>query len=76
MTTGQRTTWLLALWRKAFADLSSLLQIDVPVLLLACLVLESESEDRTALLDGVFALFVVGEGGCDQVESRRGGPGI
>jgi hypothetical protein len=44
--------------------------------LLAFCVLEGESEDRAALLDGIFAFFLVGEGGSDQVEGFGRGPGI
>jgi hypothetical protein len=57
-------------------DLAGLFQVNIPTLLLACWVLEGESEDRASLLDGVFALFLVGEGGSDQVEGFGRGPGI
>jgi len=56
----QLTTRLLALWRKAFTDCASLLEVNVPILLLALFVLQSEGEDRTALLDGIFALGITG----------------
>lgn len=52
------TIGLLVGGRKTLADCSGLFQINVPVFLLALIVFECESEDRAALLDGVFALGV------------------
>jgi hypothetical protein len=65
----QHTSGLLIRRCKPLADFTSLLQVNVPVFLLALLVLESKREDRSALLDGVFTLGIAGEGGSNQVES-------
>lgn len=58
----------------ALADSALLLQVDVPALGLAGLVLEGEGKDGAALLDGVLAVGLAGgEGRVDLVEgSRRG----
>lgn len=56
------------------ADLAGLLEVDVPALGLASLVLQGEGEDAVALLDGVLALILGGgEDGVDGVEGHRGG---
>lgn len=72
---GSHTTRLLAVWRVSFTDSSRLLQVNVPVLLLAILVLECECEDCTGLLNGIFAVGFAGESSGDRVESCGGGEG-
>lgn len=58
----------------AGGDLARLLEVDVPALGLAGLVLEGEGEDGVALLDGVLAVLGAGvEGRGDGVESDGGG---
>lgn len=58
----------------AGGDLARLLEVDVPALGLAGLVLEGEGEDGAALLDGVLALGVArGKSGVDGVEGGGGG---
>lgn len=62
---------------RALADFPFVLQIDVPALLLAGLVLQREGVDTGALLDGVLTLGFVGrEGGVDGVEGGRGREGV
>jgi hypothetical protein len=70
----ERHSSFLALGREPFANRTGLLEINVPGVCVASSVLERESEDGAALLDGVFAVgFGGGEGARDFVESRRGG---
>lgn len=58
----------------ALADDTLVLEVNVPALLLAGLVLEGEGEDGVGLLDGALALGLVAlEDGVDGVERRRGG---
>lgn len=55
------------------ANTAGLLEVDVPALRLASLVLEGEGKDTVGLLDGVLALGVgAGEDAVDDVESGRG----
>lgn len=55
------------------ANTARLLEVDVPALRLASLVLEGEGKDTVGLLDGVLALGVgAGEDAVDDVESGRG----
>lgn len=54
-----RTASLLALGSKTLANDALVLQVDVPALLLAGLVLEGESIDAVTGLDGVLALSII-----------------
>lgn len=54
------TSWLLVSRSSALADFAGFLQVNVPVLLLALVILDSEREDGAALFDGIFALGIVG----------------
>jgi hypothetical protein len=66
----EHTSWLIA---ESLPDNTLLLEIDVPALGLARLVLEGEREDRVALLDGVGALSRIRlQGGVDEVEGLGG----
>lgn len=59
---------------KTLGDLALGLEIDVPAVGLAGLVLEGEGEDGVALLDGVLTLGVGGGEGCvDGIEGLGGG---
>ena len=70
---AQHTSRLVA---EPLADHTLLLEVDVPALALARLVLEREGEDGVALLDGIGALsWVGGQGGLDEVEGLGGGEG-
>lgn len=70
----QRDISLLALWRRAFANSSRLLEIEIPLLFLASLVLEVEGEDGTAGFDRVLTVGVGRrERAGDLVEGGRGG---
>ena len=72
MTTKARlTTGLLALRGSTLANGTGLLQVDVPALLLAGLVLQGESEDGTTLLDGGLLVGIAGDGRGDGIESLR-----
>lgn len=54
-------------------DTTSLLEVNVPALSLAGLVLESKGKDSVGLLDGVLALTLgAGEHAVDDVESSGG----
>ena len=66
---GKRTSRLA----KTLTDLTGLLQVNVPALGLASLVLQGESEDGTALLDGILAIGLRRvESLVDGVEGRGG----
>lgn len=70
---NQRDGGLLALGRDALADGAALLEIDVPGFFLAS-VLEGETEDGAAALDGVLSVGVGGrERARDFVEGGGGG---
>lgn len=59
---------------ETLANLAGLLEVDVPVLRLASLVLQGKSKDGLALLDGILPLGLVGvERVVDGVKGRRGG---
>ena len=53
----RRTGWLLS---QARGDLARVLEVDVPALRLAVLILQLEGEDGAALLDGVFPGVLAG----------------
>ena len=48
----------------------------MPVCSLALVVLQGESEDGSALFDGVLSLRVIREGGGDEAEGGRRGEGV
>ena len=57
-----RTVGFLALGRRTLSDGAGLFQVDVPALGLSGRVLQCESEDGFALLNGIFLVgFVCGE---------------
>lgn len=68
-TRTRRTSRLL---RQTLADLASVLEVDVPALLLAGRVLQRKGEDGVALLDGVFAVGIIGKSLADGIEGLRG----
>lgn len=60
-------------WSSALSNGSVVLEVDVPALLLASLVLERESEDGTSLLDGVLLLsWLIDHALVDGIEGLRG----
>lgn len=62
------------LGREALGSLALLLQINVPALRLARLVLEGEGKDGVALLNSILPVGVAGaEGRVDGIEGGRGG---
>jgi hypothetical protein len=67
---GQKLTGRLL--AEALVDGSRVLEVDVPGFRLAGRVLERETEDGLAGLDGVLALLLGGQGGGDGVECARG----
>ena len=72
MSCDGHTISLLALRRRALRHLSLLLQVYIPALRLAFLVLERESEDGVAFLDRILAFGFVGlEGLVDKIECFR-----
>lgn len=68
------TIRLLASWGSALANRTSLLQVHEPRLLLTSSVLDLESKDSAAGLDGVLLILVVLESGGDVVEGGRRRP--
>ncbi len=70
---GGLTSWLLA---ESLNNLTLVLEVDVPALSLTSLVLQGESEDGVAGLDGVLASGIIGlEGLVDDIESLGGWEG-
>jgi hypothetical protein len=68
-----RTISFSAWWSSALSDGTIVLEIDVPALLLAGLVLQRESEDGTSLLDGILLLRrLINHTLVDEVEGRGG----
>ena len=63
----------IGLGAKTGADLASVLEVNVPALRLAGLVLQGEGVDALGLLNGILAIGFVGERLADGVESGRGG---
>lgn len=55
----------------ALEDLALVLQIDIPTLLLAVLVLQRDGVDAGALLNSVLALGLIVEGLVDEIEGGR-----
>lgn len=75
--TNKLTIGLSTLGGSALANLTLLLEIEVPALLLTLLVLEVESNDSLGLVDGVLALRGVGlKDLVNDVESGGGGESV
>lgn len=69
----ERTSWLLA---DSLSNGTRLLEVDVPALSLASLVLQGESEDGVGGLEGALAGSIIGlEGIVDGIESLGGWEG-
>ena len=71
---GLVSAWLTCrLVSKSLADLALVLEVDVPAVGLAGLVLEVEGEDGLSLLDGIRPVGVAGvQGLVDEIEGSRG----
>ena len=68
------SAWLTCrLVSKSLADLALVLEVDVPAVGLAGLVLEVEGEDGLSLLDGIRPVGIAGvQGLVDEIEGSRG----
>ena len=68
------SAWLTCrLGSNTLADLARVLEVDVPAVGLASLVLEGEGEDGLSLLDGIRPVSVAGvQGLVDEIEGSRG----
>lgn len=69
-TKGGRGKLTSRLGTSAIADLASLLEVNVPALRLAGLVLQGKGKDSIALLNGGLAVSLAGERGADGIKSR------
>lgn len=71
------TISLFTILRSTLAYLTLLLEVQVPALFLALVVLQGESDDGLGLVDSVFALSSIAlESGVDRVESSGGGESV